>query len=109
MSRRGEVWRLHAGETLVADLVVTGGDFPWLTAAVEGQPALAAFRPLFDEEWAVTEAEDWDRADTLVREITDNLTLTDPQGVRVAEFLLHIQGDEAWWRWSYEPFEDRGR
>jgi hypothetical protein len=26
--------------------------------------------------------------------------------VAVAEFLLHIQGDQAWWRWSYEPFDD---
>src|SRR3954447_8949031 len=106
MSRSGEVWQLHAGETVVADLVVTGGDFPWLDATVEGQPTLEAFRSLFDEEWAATEAEDWDRADELYREIASKLTLTDPDGVRVGEFLLHIQGEKAWWRWSYEPFED---
>jgi hypothetical protein len=23
----------------------------------------------------------------------------------VPEFLLHIDGTEAWWRWSDEPFE----
>ena len=28
------------------------------------------------------------------------------QGVAVAEFLLHVQGDQAWWRSSYEPFDD---
>ena len=32
--------------------------------------------------------------------------LVDPGGVRMPEFLLHIDGDEAWWRYSDEPFDD---
>jgi hypothetical protein len=39
----GEVWKLYAGNELVAELVVTGGDFRWLDARVEARPA---FEPL---------------------------------------------------------------
>jgi hypothetical protein len=106
MASRGEVWKVYAGDEHVADLIVTGGDFPWLEARVEARPAFGAIRPLFDEEWAATEAEDWDRADRLYRAVNDAVRLVDAKGVAVAEFLLHVQGDEAWWRWSYEPFED---
>ena len=27
-----------------------------------------------------------------------------PDGRPVPEFLLHVDGDDAWWRWSDEPF-----
>jgi hypothetical protein len=105
MASSREVWKVYAGDELVADLVVTGGAFPWLEARVEARPAFAAVRPLFDEEWAATEPEDWDRADHLYRALNDALRLVDAKGVAVAEFLPHVQGDEAWWRWSYEPLK----
>jgi hypothetical protein len=108
LGRSGEVWKLYAGDDLAADLVVTGGDFPWLDARVDARPALESLRPLLDEEWAATESEDWKRAERLYRAVNDAARLVDPQGVAVAEFLLHLQGDRAWWRWSAEPFEDRG-
>jgi hypothetical protein len=106
MSGSDEVWRLFAGDEVVADLVVTGGDFPWLEARFEAQPAFEAFRPLFDAEWAATDSQDWDRADELYREVKKTFRLADADGVEVAEFLLHVQDHEAWWRWSYEPFDD---
>lgn len=28
-----------------------------------------------------------------------------PSGEAVAEFLLHVEGDGAWWRWSDTAFE----
>jgi hypothetical protein len=105
MSSSGEVWTLYAGEQLVARLVVTGADFPWLAARIEPQPAFEPFRPLFARQRAATEAEEWDRADELHGRVGRELSLVDPKGVRVAEFLLHVDGDDAWWRWSYEPFE----
>jgi hypothetical protein len=106
MGGSGEVWKLYAGDDLAADLVVTRGDFPWLVARVEHRPGFESVRSLFDEEWAATQAEDWDRAERSYRAVNDATRLVDPQGVAVAEFLLHVQGDQAWWRWSYEPFED---
>ena len=106
MSRNHDVWTLFAGNDVVADLGVTGGSFPWLEARVEARPAFDGIRPLFDAEWAASQVEDWDRADELYRQINAALRLADPDGVEVAEFLLHIQGDDAWWRWSYEPLEE---
>ncbi|MBX6751337.1 MAG: hypothetical protein IRY85_17015 [Micromonosporaceae bacterium] len=32
--------------------------------------------------------------------------LRNPEGRDVPEFLLHIDGDQAWWRWSDEPFDE---
>jgi hypothetical protein len=48
---------------------------PWLDARVEPGPAFEAFRPLFDGQWAATQAEDWDRADELYQEIKSALRL----------------------------------
>jgi hypothetical protein len=55
----GETWKLYAGDELVADLVVTDGDFPWLYADVREEPGFARFRPLFDKEVKASEAADW--------------------------------------------------
>lgn len=39
-------------------------------------------------------------------EIWAALTVTQPDGRLVAEFLLSIEDDEAGFRWHDEPFED---
>ena len=51
VSAGDQVWTLYAGKEVVARLVVTGGDCPWLDARVEACPGLAPHRPLFDAEW----------------------------------------------------------
>ena len=43
----------------------------------------------------------WEPAYGRVREA---VSLAAPDGRRVPEFLLHIQDESAWWRWSDEPF-----
>lgn len=103
-----ETWRLYAGDELVADLVVTGGDFPWLHASVDPKPAFERYRELFAKEAAASEAagDDWTAADLLYHRIRAQLRLARPDGSDVPEFLLHIDGEEAWWRWSDEPFDD---
>jgi hypothetical protein len=50
MSEAGRAWRLVRGDELLAELVVTGGDFPWLNAEVRPAAGLAEVRPLFDDE-----------------------------------------------------------
>lgn len=105
-----QIWTLHrrADDELVAALVVTGGDFPWLHARVEDRPGLAALRPLFAEELRLLDDGDgdvaaWERAYDAV---SAAVRLRYPDGGEVPEFLLHLDGDEAWWRWSDEPFDD---
>jgi hypothetical protein len=101
----GEAWRLYAGDELVADLVVSGGDFPWLHATVEQKPGFECYRELFAKELAASEAEQWSAAAIFYNRIRSELRLAQPDGGGVAEFLLHVDGDEAWWRWDDEPFE----
>ena len=102
----GSIWTLHRrkDETLLAELVITGGDFPWLRARIEARDELAEVRPLFVEELRLLDyinedAESWERAYDAV---VDAVTLRHPGGHIVAEFLLHLDRDEAWWRWSDE-------
>jgi hypothetical protein len=108
MSEAERVWQLLRGDELLAELVVTGGDFPWLNAEVRPTAGFAEVRPLFDDELMRLELldddpEPWDAADRRIREAA---CLVAPDGRPVPEFLLHIQGADAWWRWSDEPFPE---
>jgi hypothetical protein len=104
------IWTLHRrddGRNL-ADLVVTGGDFPWLNARVDPREGLEDVLPLFAEELLRLDridddTESWEQAYNAIRAV---VTLRYPEGHEVPEFLLHIDGDEAWWRWSDEPFDE---
>jgi len=100
------VWRLYRGDELLADLVVTGGDFPWLVARVEPKPGFETVRHLFADELRWTDGADEDEGAWAAAydRIRATVSLSYPDGGAVPEFLLHIDGDEAWWRWSDEPF-----
>jgi hypothetical protein len=45
-------WRLvHGdGDEVLAEFMVTGGDFPWLNAEVQPAAGFADVRPLFEDE-----------------------------------------------------------
>ena len=102
----GDVWRLYAGDELIGDLVVTEAEFPWLYSRFVPHDGFARVRPLFDEEFRLLERDDdvdaWEAA---YARIAEAVTLAAPDGRRVPQFLLHVDGDEAWWRWSDEPFD----
>jgi hypothetical protein len=96
------------GDELIADLVVTDGDFPWLHARLEPTSAFEEVKDIFTEELRLLDRLDdeysaWAAVDDEIHAI---LSLENPEGFRVPEFLLHIDGDAAWWRWSDEPFTD---
>lgn len=105
--RRGETWTLHGRDRLIAKLVVTDSDFPWLYARLEPHDGWAEVQPLFAEELRLLdhiddETASWEASYDAVREA---VVLRYPDGEAVPEFLLHVDGQEAWWRWSDEPFE----
>jgi len=109
MSEARGTWQLVRGDELLAELVVTGGDFPWLNAEVRPAAGFADVRRLFDDELRRLEhldeePEQWEIAYRRIREV---LRLVAPDGRPVPEFLLHIEGSEAWWRWSEEPFAEQ--
>jgi hypothetical protein len=107
---KGDKWTLHrkSDGSRLADLVIYDWDFPWVNAKVESPAGLDELRPLFDAELALLEriedlVDEWEAAEEAVRAA---VILRYPEGNEVPEFLLHLQGDEAWWRWNDEPFDD---
>jgi len=108
MSEAGSVWQLVRDDELLAELVVTGGDFPWLNAGVRPSARFAEVRPLSDNELQRLEYldDEPERREAAYRRIREVVRLLAPDGRPVPEFLLHIEGEDAWWRWSDEPFPE---
>ncbi|MGW3405330.1 hypothetical protein [Streptomyces zhihengii] len=105
MGLDGEVWRLMRREEMLGEIVIDEADFPWLHGHFIPTPTFGEVRPWFDESLALMEAEEYQQFDTAYDRIANTLSLVAPSGA-VAEFLLHISDDRAWFRWSDEPFED---
>lgn len=104
MGRTGEVWRLLRAGAVVGEIVVDGGDFPWLGGRFVPGEGFAELRPLFERELALLEAERFGEWEAAVDAIEAEVELVAPGGP-VAEYLLHIDGERARFRWSDEPFE----
>ncbi|MDX3382689.1 hypothetical protein PV682_14600 [Streptomyces niveiscabiei] len=101
----GEIWRLRCGGEEVGTVTIDDADFPWLSGRFAPGPGYAAVEPLFTRELALLGegwAEEWESA---YDEIASRVSLSSPDGP-VPEFLLHIEGERAWFRWSDEPFEE---
>ncbi len=116
MGFEGEVWRVRrapdAGQPAeaesgdIGEILIDDADFPWLSGRFREGPAYGGVRELFARELALAEADDaehWARWEAAYAEIERRVRLVSPDGP-VAEFLLHIQGDRAWFRWSDESF-----
>jgi hypothetical protein len=101
----GEIWRLERDGRVLGEIVIDDADFPWLSGCFVPESAFAEVEPWFVETLAFVEAEQYDRFEDAYDRIARTLTLVSPSGP-VAEFLLHIQGGQAWFRWSDEPFEE---
>ena len=99
-------WLLRRGDDTVAELIVTGGDFPCLNATVRPHVGFDELRPLFDDELRLLDHLDDDYAawEAAYHRIRQAVSLIGPDGRAVPEFLLHVDGQDAWWRWSDEPF-----
>ncbi|MFI1177279.1 hypothetical protein [Streptomyces melanogenes] len=92
-------WRLMSGNTLVGTITVDDGGMPWLRGRFFPEVAFSQFKPWFDAVNALVEAEEFERFDDAYDRIENALTLVSPSGP-VAEFLLHIDQDRAWFRWQ---------
>lgn len=86
-AERGRSWTLHRRDDgrLLARLVVTFLDFPWLNARVEPQDGFAEVQRLFDTELRLLyDAEDqvdsWERAYHALRAGATSRSTTTPAG-----------------------------
>jgi hypothetical protein len=103
----GETWVVRHRQQSVGEILIEEADFPWLSGRFTAGPAFAALRPLFERELELMELDDdrhWAEWDKVYDEIREAVSLSSPSGP-VPEFLLHIRGDRAWFRWSDEPFD----
>ncbi|MFF9817425.1 hypothetical protein [Streptomyces sp. NPDC014006] len=105
MGYQGQVWRLTGATGAIGEVVVEEADFPWLRGRFAAGPAFGSVRALFERELALADDEDWDAWERVWDDISRTVTLHAPDGP-VAEFLLHIEDDRAWFRWSDEPLAD---
>ncbi|HEY1701051.1 MAG TPA: hypothetical protein VGG75_15180 [Trebonia sp.] len=102
----GAVWQLrHKGE-IVASLVVSDSEWPWVYARLQPRPGFGRIQPLLAEELRLLDdienkVDEWEAA---YDEIRKDLTLLYPDGNPVPEYLLHVKNDNAWWRWNDQPF-----
>jgi hypothetical protein len=110
VSRIGEKWQLRRDGEVLGEITITDADFPWLSGSFAARAGFAEVVPLFAEELALSEVmlDDDSEAtvdawETAYDRIAKSMTLVAPSGP-VAEFLLHIDADAAWFRWSDEPF-----
>ncbi|MFI5753808.1 hypothetical protein [Streptomyces sp. NPDC051569] len=109
MGAAGEVWRVITGRRggTVGDIVIEEADAPWHRGRFIPGPGFASVKPLFERELTLLgrideEPEAWEAAyDQVARAVS----LVAPRGP-VADFLLHIDGDRAWFRWSDTPLTD---
>ena len=92
---------LKCGEELLGILRSYDIDFPWLNCKFQPTVAFREVEPLFEEELKFLNADDmeaWETAYSRVEAL--GLRLVDiKEGKDINEFLLHIQGDEAWCRY----------
>jgi hypothetical protein len=104
----GEVWQVRSGDGPVGEILIDDADFPWLWGRFTPGPAYDSVRDLFARELALLERdhdEVWEAWEAAYDEIRRRVTLSSPDGP-IAEFLLHIEGDRAWFRFSEVPFDE---
>lgn len=85
-----------AAKELLAELVVTGGDFPWLNARPLPRRGFEDVRPLSEEELRVRDHIDYDvdAWEAAYQDVRQAVRLRARDGRLVSEFL-HSQGDDA--------------
>ncbi|MEV7386874.1 MULTISPECIES: hypothetical protein [unclassified Streptomyces] len=105
MGFEGGVWKVRGRQEAIGEIVIEEADFPCLSGSFTPGPGFADVQDLFARELVLAEDEDWEAWGEVHDEIRRQVSLISPDGP-VPEFLLHIEGDRAGFRWSDEPFDD---
>ncbi len=76
-------------------------NFPWINCKFEPTEAFQAVKWLFDEEIELLEKDDienWEIAYNRINDLSLELINLEDENI-MGEFLIHIEGDEAWFRY----------
>jgi hypothetical protein len=92
--------QLERGEELLGNLRAYDTDFSWVIYKFEPTELFQAVKPLFEGELKLLNADDMDAWETSYSRIGAlGLRLVYVgKGGETNEFILHIEGDEAWFR-----------
>ena len=94
-------YRVYRGGRLIGTLTRTDGDMPWENGTFKPAAGFAAVRKLFDRERALLDADRMDEWEAAWEEIAaPGLRLVPVAGgEEITDFVLHIDGSTAWWRY----------
>lgn len=97
------IFLLCRDDQLLGELTASSPDFPWHQGNFHPTPAFEEVRSLFERELVLMNAEKWVEWEAVWTAIYDLGVKLRPASARdasedISEFLLHIDGDEAWWR-----------
>ncbi len=104
----GDRWTVTSLGAVAGVIKVREIDQQWVIVSWASTDAYAPLAELFDRQFRLTRADVWDQAGVAEFEdvnaaIRSEAQLHYPDGRSVPEFLLHIEGAEARFRWSDEP------
>ena len=99
-------WLLVLGQTLLGVLTVTSVNQPFFLCSFQPTDEFDQYRLLFEERLRLAESvdpdnEDWSAVEVIHEQIQGlGLSLKRMNdGAEIKEFLLHVRGDEAWFRY----------
>jgi hypothetical protein len=95
-------YQLRRGNDVLGRLTSCAPDFPWMCCKFEPSASFAEMKQLFDDELRLLNGEDtiaWEDAYEKIRALKLRLVRTNGED-EISEFLLHIDGDEVWFRFS---------
>ena len=88
--------RLLRGDELLGTLTLAGVDQPFFDARFEAAPAFAEVAPVLNVPGDEFDEDAWGAAYERVEAL--GLRLVTEDGAEIAEFLLHVDGEKAWFR-----------
>ena len=108
MPVEGDQWTLTQGDRLCGVITVHEVDQPWVSGRWTPTAEFALWAGLFERDLALVRADSWDEVgvadfEEVQAAIRQALQLRYPDGRTVPEFLLHVDGSTAWFRWNAEP------
>jgi hypothetical protein len=95
-------YHVYRGDQLLGTLTQTGMDMPWWEGTFSPGPGFEAFRPMFDRERELLNADRIDEWCAAWDDLAEGLRLEPLDGREpITEFLLHIEADGERARWRY--------
>jgi len=94
-------WILKTGSEVIGLLTFKEQDQPLVICYFKAEPAFAKYKSYFKEELRLLDLDDmisWEQSYSAIDDLGLVLEPVDQEGEKITDFILHISGDEAWFR-----------